>query len=211
MKPSKELENNQFQFHLDQLLGFDYVEKKGNKYKLTSRGKEYANRIDTDDIKVKPQAKISVWIACSRVRKGKTQYLIGTRLKQPFYGCQGFMSGKVQYGETLAEAAKRELKEEANLKGNPEVVAIVHYRVFESKSQRLVEDKFMHLCIVKNPKGKLISNEEGFFEWIDQDEIKKQVKNPFENIDSLLRKIEMIERFDGRIKLIEEDHVSKKF
>src|SRR5436190_10158647 len=103
LKPKKSMENNQFDFHLDQLTKAGYVKKSDKDYSLTSLGKEYANRMDTDKVLVTPQSKVSV-ILCPL--KNDNEYLIYTRLKQPFYGCQGFMSGKVQYGELIIDAAK---------------------------------------------------------------------------------------------------------
>lgn len=112
LKPDKDIENNQFDFHLDQLIRFEYIEKLGKEYSLTSVGKEFANRMDTDKTTINIQAKISAVVAPVRINKdGEKEFLIYTRLKHPFYGCQGFMSGKIAYGEAVLEAASRELKE----------------------------------------------------------------------------------------------------
>ena len=91
LKPDKEMENNKFDFHLDQLIEFGYVEKEDKKYRLTAIGKEYANRIDTERVEVTRQAKIGVFICCIRENNGR-EFLLITRKKQPFYKCKGFVS-----------------------------------------------------------------------------------------------------------------------
>jgi hypothetical protein len=98
MKPNPDMENNQFDFHLDQLINGNYIKKEDGIYSLTSFGKEYANRMDTDTVAIMKQAKVSAIVLPVKIVNSKKYYLIYTRLKQPFYGCQGFMSGKVSYG-----------------------------------------------------------------------------------------------------------------
>ncbi|OGM31012.1 hypothetical protein A2630_01610 [Candidatus Woesebacteria bacterium RIFCSPHIGHO2_01_FULL_44_10] len=211
MKPDPEMENNQFTFHLDQLIEFDYIQKGPRHYSLTSKGKEYANRMDTDKTKIALQSKVSAWVCCSRQKNDQAQYLIYTRLKQPFYGCQGFLSGKVRYGEKIIDAAKRELKEETGLTGEPQIIMIKHYLVYNKNYKELLEDKFMFLCLVKNPKGKLKANNEGKFEWVGEKDLKRYVTNHFESWGAFEQQVKEIQNFDGHIALQEIDHQSEKF
>ncbi len=192
MKPSVEIENNTYDFHVKQLLQNGLIVKKDNRYSLTDKGKEYANRMDTDTNKIETQAKISVWICCLRERNGKSEVLIGTRLKQPFYGKQGFIAGKVKLGESILEAAARELSEETSMQGNPELVIVRHYRVYAQDDNRLLEDKFMFLCKMTEPEGDTHSNNEVKLEWIAVDEVKTKVQNPFEDIEHLLQILQIL-------------------
>jgi hypothetical protein len=41
-----------------------YVKKDEHKYSLTDTGKEYTTRLDTDDITIIKQSKLSAWIGC---------------------------------------------------------------------------------------------------------------------------------------------------
>ncbi len=212
LKPDVEMENNQLDFHLDKLIAEGYIENGEKHYFLTNLGKEYANRMDTDQVVIAKQSKVTAWICCSR-RNGKAkQYLIYTRLKQPFYGCQGFMSGKVRYGEKVVDAARRELLEETGLKGSPQIVSIKHFLVYDKSTKELVEDKFMFLCLVKNPQGSLSPDEtEGKYQWVDEDNLRTYITNPFEPIDELLSYLEETQKFTGQMTLHEVDHYSDKF
>jgi 8-oxo-dGTP pyrophosphatase MutT (NUDIX family) len=209
IKPSKNMENNQFDFHLSQLTKAGYVKKSEGKYSLTNLGKEYANRMDTDIVLIARQAKVSV-LLCP-VRNNMTEYLIYTRLKQPFYGCQGFMSGKVKYGERIIEAASRELQEETGLLGNPVIFCIKHYLVTDKKTGELLEDKILFYCKVNNPTGKIRPHNEGKYEWVKLNDLPSYVTNHFESYKVFKSDLDELNSFDGNIKFQEIVHPSEKF
>lgn len=205
LKP-KEITGSLFTFHLDELIKEGYILKNPNgDYSLSEEGKLLANKYDFDSKQPNMQAKLSV-IVCP-FREDSSEVLIYKRLKNPFYGCQGFMTGKVQYGESFLEAAKRELKEETNLEGEPELVGIRHYRVFDKDSNAFLEDKCMFIFKVLDPKGELKSNEEGEFEWIKFAGIPKVVTNPLEEFNEVLE----IVKDSGELTFKEVIHKTEKF
>lgn len=211
MKPNRDMENNHFDFHLDELIKLGYIQKLTRGYKLTNSGKEYANRMDTDIIKVTQQAKIGTMLCCRREDRSESQYLIYTRLKQPFYGCQGFPTGKVKFGEKAIDTARRELKEETGLSGNPKLVAIKHYLVYD-KENELVEDKFMFTYLIDSPTGQFKPDElEGKYEWVNESDLKKYVTNHFESWKNFANQIKMLKEFDGNVAVEEIEHLSEKF
>lgn len=210
-KPDKEMENNQFGFHLDQLISDSYILKENKHYLLTNFGKEYANRLDSQETTIARQAKVSVMICCLRGTNKETEYLIYTRLKQPFYGCQGFLSGKVKFGETIEQAVRRELKEEANLEGDPEIINIKHYLVYNKVGKELLEDKFMFYCQVKNPSGQLKGNDEGKFAWVAEKDLKTHVTNHFESWTAFKNHLNEVKKFSGHVVVQEIYHESEKF
>ncbi len=178
IKP-REIEGSQFMFHLNDLIDQALVIKNSDgNYSLTLVGKNFAGKYDYDSKLPSTQAKHSV-VICA-FRHNRSEVLLYTRLKNPFYGCQGFMTGKVQYGEEVNKTAKREFHEETNLTGSPELTAIRHYRVYDKSSKKLLEDKVMYIHIVDNPKGRLLSNDEGEFKWINIDKVEKFISNPLE-------------------------------
>ncbi|PIZ45599.1 hypothetical protein COY32_04955 [candidate division WWE3 bacterium CG_4_10_14_0_2_um_filter_41_14] len=206
------MENNKLNFHLNQLKILGLIEKNGTFYRLTDKGKGYAGKLDTEKLTLKVQAKISVWVCCQRDTDNLTnEYLIYTRLKSPFYGCQGFMSGKVDYGETVLKAASRELSEETGLTGDPTIVALKHYLVFDKKSNNLLEDKFMFLCLVKNPHGEITAGPEGIYKWVHENQLSEYVKNPFEDYDAFTSELDLIKSYTGTLRFTETHHYSEKF
>jgi len=117
---------DQFSFHLKKLLEIGLIEKDGRNYQLSVKGKEFANRFDTDRLVPERQAKVAVGVVGIRMRIDSTEYLIQQRLKQPYYGFFGLVTGKVRWGETTEETAKREFKEETGLSADFKLVGIEH-------------------------------------------------------------------------------------
>ena len=201
------MEGSQFIFHLDSLIKDKMVEKSNYGYNLTKRGKEFANRMDYGDTDIKVQAKISAVMCCIREEKGMTQYLLYTRKKNPFWGYQGFPTGKVKKGEDIANAAIRELLEETGLEGIPELFAIRHYRV-SSEKDILLEDKIFFAFRFINPKGNLVSGKEGDFQWINKDDVNKYLERPVKEVPEI---IEALENFSGEITFSEGSYKSDDF
>ncbi|MCL5090604.1 MAG: NUDIX domain-containing protein [Patescibacteria group bacterium] len=210
LKPSAQMENNQFQFHLDQLLKKGWVEKKQKNYSLTVKGKEYASHLDTKAVKIIQQAKISVRICCTREINKEKQYLFYTRLKQPFYGSQGLPAGKVNYGENFVEAAKRELLEETGLTGEPKLALIAHYYVINKATKESMDDKLLLTFIVENPQGKLKGNKEGKYTWIFRKDVAKEITKPFESLDLVKKELDFFDNFNGKIELWEQVHYNSE-
>ncbi|MCL4389990.1 MAG: NUDIX domain-containing protein [Patescibacteria group bacterium] len=179
LRPSEKIENNLLGFHLKQLIRFGLVEKKSNRYFLTVEGKEFASRIDTHSTSVKKQSKLVVHLCPIRRRNGLLEFLIYTRAKQPFYGCQGLGSGKVFFGETAETAARRVLKEETNLEGEPKLISARHIIYLEPETNKILDDRTVLLCAVENPTGQLQSNKEGTYEWVKESSLARFVKKPF--------------------------------
>ncbi len=211
LKPDVEMENNKFSFHLNELVDSDLVSKDESGYRLTTKGKEYANQMDTGTVTIMKQAKISAWVCPTQGEGADKQYLIYTRLKQPFYGAQGFMSGKVQYGEFASEAAEREMMEETGLKGEPTLVGIRHYVVIDKLTGKVVEDKFMYMFIAHNPTGELQQSSEGKYEWVKKSEFKEKVTNHFQSFEEFLHDIHWIDNFKGDLFFEEKMHFTDKF
>lgn len=152
IKP-KDMESSQFMFHLKDLILEGLVNKNDeNFYELTELGKSFANKYDYDSKNPNIQAKHSIVICAFN---SQNEILLYTRLKNPFYGCQGFMTGKVQYGEKIKDTSRREFFEETGLIGEPQIKAIRHFRVHDKHTHKLLEDKVMYIHIIRNPYGKI--------------------------------------------------------
>jgi 8-oxo-dGTP pyrophosphatase MutT (NUDIX family) len=179
-----DITNDHFSFHLKHLLQEGLITKRNGLYSLTDEGKEFANRMDTEELIIERQAKLAVAIHAIRYQKGVKEYLVHQRLKEPFYGWYGSHSGKIRWGETPHIAAKREFFEETGLSGKFKLKAIVHYHHFH-KDGRLLEDKYFWVFRVTNVKGKLEEKvPEGKNIWMDEKEFRKH-KNVFATYDEM--------------------------
>jgi len=158
---TSDLTSDHFSYHIKLLLEHNYIIKNdAGTYTLTDKGKEFANTMDTEKIKIEKQPKVAVFIIPEKKIDEIPHVLIQKRLKEPYFGHQGFMSGKVQFGEPIHEAAKRELKEETGLSGNLVFKGIFHDIIY-SKQDKLLEDKLFHIFIAQDCKGRLLKKFEG--------------------------------------------------
>ena len=168
------LTSDHFNFHMSRLVELDLVEKVvRGRYQLTPRGKEYANRLDTDNNTIERQPKIAVILALQRSRvDSETEYLFQERRKNPYYGFWGFPSGKVRWGEAIAEAAARETLEETGLSAEFRVAGVYHELVRQAETSELLEDKVFFVVNGTDPRGQLVADfEGGHNEWLTAAEV----------------------------------------
>jgi predicted transcriptional regulator len=151
---TQQMSTDHFNFHVKKLLELGLIEKQKNLYNLTTKGKEFANRFDTDDNTIERQAKVSVLVAAIKMEGGKKKYLVQQRLKQPFYGDWGRVGGKVRWGETIYETAVRELKEETGLNGEVRLTGVFH-KMDYNEDGLLLEDKFFYSFCATKTHGSL--------------------------------------------------------
>jgi 8-oxo-dGTP pyrophosphatase MutT (NUDIX family) len=178
LQKQTKLTSDHFNFHIARLVELGFVEKvaKGS-YRLTHRGKEYANKLDTDSNTIERQPKSAVLLAVEKTVGGKQLYLFQERLKHPYYGFWGLISGKIRWGETIIETAARELMEEAGIQADWTYGGIYHEHARVEGSHELLEDKIFHVIRGTNPHGSLMEEfEGGRNEWMTRDEALAQEK-----------------------------------
>jgi len=168
------LESDAFNFHLGKLVQNQYVVKHGpGRYSLTTQGKTYANRMDTDDGTIEKQPKLSVVLI---IEDSLGRQLFQERLKQPYFGYWGHPTGKIRWGETMLGTGERELLEETGLTADLHVVGVYHKLDYDKSSNELREDKYFCMIHGTNPKGELIDSEGCHNEWLTKDQFIKKVK-----------------------------------
>ncbi|MFH0890978.1 MAG: NUDIX domain-containing protein [Candidatus Liptonbacteria bacterium] len=186
---SESVPSDQFSFHLRRLSELNLIRKTESGYELTITGKEFANRFDTDSPKMKleRQAKLGVLITCIKEESGKMLFLIQQRLKHPFYGYHGFLTGKIKWGESIFETAKRELLEETGLKADLKLVGVEH-KMDYSPAGELLEDKYFFVFRGDNPRGELMENMEGGRNfWATKEEFMK-LPDLYADVESAMEK-----------------------
>lgn len=200
------LTSDHFNFHIGRLVDLGLVEKVARgQYMLTTRGKEYANRLDTDNNTVERQPKTAVILAITRQHYGQQQYLFQERLKNPYFGFWGLPSGKIRWGETILEAAAREALEETGLQADFRIAGVYHEHVEQEESGDSLEDKIFFVAEGTNPKGELLVDfEGGHNQWMTFEDAFKKPKK----FESFKMEIDIL---DSKTWLIEQTvKVSKK-
>jgi len=194
-----DLTSDHFNFHIRKLIDEGYVEKYQKTYRLSGKGKEYANRMDTDEKVIEKQPKVSIAITLERKNeKGEREFLFQQRKKNPYFDFWGRAGGKMRWGESVIEAAKRELKEETGLEAEFEYRLLYHKRDFRKDTRELLEDKIFLCVYASQHKGELIEEfEGGVNRWMTSEEFHKQPKR-FVSVDDFLELMDAGEIFVER-------------
>jgi ADP-ribose pyrophosphatase YjhB (NUDIX family) len=182
------LTSDHFAFHINRLVELGLVERAGQaRYTLSTRGKEYANRLDTDNNTVERQPKSAVLLGIERWDGGATQYLFQERLKQPYFGFWGVPSGKMRWGETILECGARELMEETGLAAQLRIAGVYHEHVLQHDTGEMLEDKLFFVIHCTSVRGKLIEKFEGGRNaWLTADEARAKAPKIFGSFETEL-------------------------
>jgi ADP-ribose pyrophosphatase YjhB (NUDIX family) len=181
------LTSDHFTFHVNRLMELGLVERvQRGTYRLSPKGKEYANRLDTDDNTVERQPKSAVLLSIEREHNGRQEFLFQERLKQPYFGYWGLPSGKIRWGETILETAARELEEETGLEADLRIAGVYHEHAAHGETDELLEDKIFFVVHCTNVRGRLMERFEGGHNaWMTADEARAQPK-VFDSFDTEL-------------------------
>lgn len=195
------LESDHAKFHIARLVELEYLTRNGRVYALSVKGKEYANKLDTDTNTIERQPKSTTIMIVKNQRTGK--YLIQQRLKNPYFGFLTFFSGKIRWGETVPETAVRETLEETGLQTKSDDWhwrGVYHEIIRHGKTGEIVEDKLFYIMYTEKYSGKLMTDFEGGRNaWMALDEVRKDPKHfhSFEvEVLAANKNIGLVERFD---------------
>lgn len=194
-----DLSSDHFSFHLKKLIAENYIEKSDKCYKLSHKGKEYANRMDTDEKEIEKQPKVSIAITLEQKgENGEREFLFQQRKKNPYFDFWGRAGGKVRWGESIIEAANRELKEETGLEADFEYRLLYHKRDFNKTTGALLEDKIFLCVYATEHRGKFIETfEGGVNRWMTHEEFRTMPKR-FTSVDEFLELMDKGEPFAER-------------
>ena len=102
------------------------------------------------------------------------------RLKQPYYGKVGNITGKVRFGETFKKAAGRELKEATGLNADLKLNHI-YRKIRLDKDREPVQDNVFIVFTAKNLKGDIKNTKDAKLFWTTLDKLYKR-KDLFDDI-----------------------------
>ncbi len=195
LQKKSNLDSDHFKFHIAKLVESGYVAKlKNGEYALTEKGKEYANKLDTDKNAIERQPKTSVIL----VIQDGDKVLLQQRKKHPYFDFWGYPGGKIRWGETILEAGARELFEEAGLRADLEYRGVYHEHTKIEGTEKVVEDKIFHVLFGSNIQGQLLekfdSGENAWVELSTLDSIDKKYSSTDIETDVGLGKISFVEK-----------------
>src|SRR5690606_855190 len=126
------------------------------------------------------------------------EFLFQQRKKNPYFDFWGRAGGKIRWGESILEAAQRELLEETGLTANFEFKMLYHKRDFDKDSGRLLEDKIFFCVTADAYSGELVEVfEGGINRWMTLEEFKREPKR-FKSVDEFFELLEKGEPFVER-------------
>jgi len=171
----KQGESNKFAYHVNKMEAVGLIAKNPEgKYVLTDEGKKLSAFIEgaTGGRSEFPTLTIFqiVW------KDGRL--LCQKRLKEPFYGMWGFVSGKQNFGWNIEECAKRDLKEETGLDaGEYTIRGIEQTKTFDKDN--LLYHHFMVAVETHDPEGDLmVKTHKAEHVWMTPEEYKVMPKFP---------------------------------
>lgn len=178
------LESEHMNYHLKKLIEIQLVRKEKGKYVLTDAGKDYFNLMDEETDFIEKQPKTSIIIHGVREStKKEVEHLLVRRLRQPYYGKVGRVTGKVKFGETLKGAAARELLEETGLKANTFKLEEIYHKLRKRKDGTWVQDVIFYIFFVTDFSGTFIAKtlyQENF--WMTKNEFEKAHLDSYRNL-----------------------------
>ncbi|HUB93194.1 MAG TPA: NUDIX hydrolase, partial [Verrucomicrobiae bacterium] len=97
------------------------------------------------------------------------------RLRQPFYGFWGCVTGPVQWGEAIEVTAHREFEKQTGLTASYEVRGFYRKTDFARETDILLEDKLFAIVTATELRGELTNQwRQGFNAWMSLDDFKSK-------------------------------------
>jgi len=195
----KTIPSNKFTYHLKKMEDEGLVEKKEGKYFLTTKGKSEATTVDGCLGKNVRRP----YVALLLVPRRNGKYILYHRMKEPYYGVHGFPGAKMDYGEEIVAAAKRELKEETGLEGEGKIVTIQN--ILTINNGEIFGHMTQFVVLFDEPKGELIrESREGTYDWATKEDVINQ-KNLFPDVPGVIKDVEEKNFCIKEVKVIQKD------
>ncbi|MBU2561671.1 MAG: NUDIX domain-containing protein [Nanoarchaeota archaeon] len=177
-----EKDSNKFSYHLTKLESAGMIKKADCRYSLSDEGRKLSSFIEGD---TGSKAAFPTFAHVLIVRDGD-KVLAQRRLKEPFYGYWGFMSGKINFGWNVEECARRDIEEECGLKANKsELIGINQAKTYEDG--KLLHHHIMFYVKLSELEGKLKEKtHKGENAWMTIDEFKKKERFPDPWFDAVM-------------------------
>jgi len=181
---AKQGESNKFAYHVNKLEETGLIHKNGTGcYKLTDEGRKLSAFIEGDTGSKAEFPTLTVVM----VVKQDGKHLCQRRLKEPFYGVWGLVSGKINFGQNVFECAKRDLFEESGLLAEDwKLKAIETIKTFDN--EKLLYHHYMFIVQTDKVSGVLKEKtHKAEHCWLPLDEYLKKERFPSEWADLIFK------------------------
>ena len=199
------IENDLFNYHLQYLVKEGMISKQINGYHITNKGVEAILLTDSQGTEY-DGIRASVIVFVVDRNQEKKVILTQKRNRKPYIGeINPGISGKINLGESIVDAAQRKLHEETGLIGKCKSIGVLR-KIRHIKNTKVVDDGFYYVCVCEDFTGKLIeSNEFGENFWMDFDQALSIQKNVASSSEFSFKVLEKILKGDYVNFLFEEN------
>ncbi len=169
--------SDQFSYHLRQLKKYGLIEKQADgMYTLSVLGRSRAIMLYPNKNSFIVQGFLAVRVHLSKMENGQRYFLMQERMIVPYRGTYGSPGDKVFFGEDVADAAKRAMREQAGFECTVKLCGLAHYK--DKYIGRIVQDKFFFIFSAQYVSGtfKEIGIKGNKNIWLTLDELRKSPK-----------------------------------
>jgi len=178
----EEKDSNKFSYHLTKLESEGMIKKVNSHYSLSDEGKKLSAFIEGDT----GSKALFPTFAHVIIAQDGSRILVQRRLKEPFYGYWGLISGKINFGFNVEECALRDIEEEAGLKaGKAELIGMNQAKTYDGG--KLLHHHIMFYVRLSDIKGNLREKtHKGENAWMTIDEFKQKERFPDPWFDAVI-------------------------
>jgi ADP-ribose pyrophosphatase YjhB (NUDIX family) len=177
-----EKDSNKFSYHLTKLESGGIIKKVDSRYSLSDEGKRLSSFIEGD---TGSKALFPTFAHVTIAQDGDL-ILAQKRLKEPFYGYWGLISGKINFGFNVEECALRDIEEETGLTASKgELIGINQAKTYDDG--KLLHHHIMFYVRLSGIKGDLREKtHKGENAWMTVEEFKQKERFPDPWFDAVL-------------------------
>jgi ADP-ribose pyrophosphatase YjhB (NUDIX family) len=153
----KDIENDQYNYHLKFLITKGLIQKLDKTYSLTTEGMKVISNFNVQgDVANLFKASVALYVV-KDLNTDSPKLLMQKRNRVPFLGDITSVAGKIKWGERAEDAAKRKLLEETGLVAEFKLIGVLR-KTRTDKIGNVLEDTIYHSCYAENPTGELMQD-----------------------------------------------------
>lgn len=161
------VDSNAFSYHLTQLLKQGIIDKRQAGYTLSTKGLAYIDRVSTSDIRPRRQPKI---MTMTVVQDESGNILVRRKQTQPMIHQVTLPTGMLHMEDaSIAEAARREVREKMNLMLTGEMVHVGDCYMAIRHDGQVMMNSLLHVFVASVPSSD-IPLHDGIF-WRSPDDL----------------------------------------